>query len=117
MNKVYLIVSEELTDSSIANLDPPEHYNIFAAVVARSTPQAKYLVWTHKEKLASPDVRDMPRFYSELKLKNVPFEPQVLSDIDPAFDLQVDESCNDWLLTFKEDFLDYAYHQKIEEEA
>lgn len=79
---LYLVVSEQLEDGRSIFQDPPvppEPYRIACLVAATNSNQAKYLTW--KDDDPSPvqrDMRDMPSFNCELKLKGVNLSKGVL---------------------------------------
>ena len=104
---LYLVVSENLNTSySTLAIEPPEPYVIMGIVNAKNPSQAKYLAWK-SDKNAESDIREMPKFRCELKIKNSGIkEPKVIT---PLVEKLINELEFDhiycYLWSFREDMM------------
>lgn len=113
MNNVYFVLSEPLM--SIGTMyESPETYRIAEVVIAKSRSQAIYLALQEDHEIWN-DVRDFPKFRTELKLKNVPFESQVIRGDVVKF-LKLDKSfIQGYFWLFRDEYIDYELNSKGEE--
>lgn len=82
---LYLVVSEKLVDivweDWTVNAGHYEPYAIAELVVARNNSQARYLAWKTDSDFCY-DMSEMPRFRTELKLRDVDGPARVVTDED-----------------------------------
>lgn len=110
MNNVYFVLSEPLV--SIGTMfEPPETYRIAEVIIAKSRSQAVYLALQEDQEIWN-DVREFPIFRTELKLKNVPFESQVIKGDVVKF-LGIDKSfIQGYFWLFRDEYIDYELNTK-----
>jgi hypothetical protein len=94
--------------------EPPETYRISELVIARSRSQAIYLALQEDPEEIWDDVKYFPKFRTELKLKNVPFESQVIKEGKNVVEfLGVDKSfIQEYFWSFHDELIDYKLNTK-----
>ena len=116
MNNIYFVLSEILECGGLTG-EPPENYRIAEIVIAKNRSQAIYLALQEDDCEYWNDVKGYPKFRTELKLKNVPYNPQVIKEnVCDFLKLNNFRMLEGYFWSFKSEFMDYSNYIEVDNE-